>query len=289
LSARNSVEAFIALGLTRVEAEVYVYLIENSPATGYAIANAIDRTKGATYKVLGSLERRGAVLIEDAEKRLCKAVPPGEFLMQLDRDFQREKQKAIAATKTLGTAPSDDGIYRLTTYDQIYERCRVMLRECKVVAYLDIFPGPLEELREEIRAAAARGVKTAMILYRKARIPGVWTIVEPQAETALRKEPFHYVSISVDGRQFLMAIISRDDGRVLDAFWSANLLYSFSMGSYLKYAILAVIYESLIEKNSSAAKLKEVRGKWYKALPNFISPGFSSLAENARAMNLRKK
>jgi len=289
LSAKNSVEAFIALGLTRVEAEVYVYLIENSPATGYAIANAIDRTKGATYKVLGSLERRGAVLIEDAEKRLCKAVPPGEFLKQLDRDFQREKQKALTATKNLDSAPADDGIYRLTTSDQVYERCRMMLRECRVVAYLDLFPGPFDELRGDIRAAAARGVKTAMLLYKKNRIPGVWAVVEPRAETVLQKAPFHYVSISADGQQFLMAAISQKDGHVLDAFWSANVLYSFSMGSYLKYATLAVVYESLVQQNAPSEKFEEIRRKWYKALPNMISPGFKSLAESAWDMNGRKR
>ncbi len=289
MSTKSSIEAFTALGMTKMEAEVYVYLIENSPATGYAIANAIDRTKGGTYKVLASLEKRGAILIEDAEKRLCRAVPPEEFLTQLDRDFQREKQKAVTATKKLDTTPAGEGIYRLTTYDQVFERCRKMLRECKVVALLDIFPGPLRELRGDIKAAAARGVKTAMIIYEKDRIPGVWTVVEPCAETALKKEPFDYVSISADGQEFLLAAMNRTDGSVIDAFWSANLLYSFSIGSYLKYAVLAVIYESLVTENAPAARLKEVRGKWYKAVPNFISPGFSSLAEGPWTMNSRRR
>ena len=61
MTERASVQALEDLGFTTVEAEVYIHLLHNSPATGYQIAMGINRTKGATYKVLASLAVKGAV------------------------------------------------------------------------------------------------------------------------------------------------------------------------------------------------------------------------------------
>ncbi|MBU8920429.1 MAG: hypothetical protein KOO63_01085 [Bacteroidales bacterium] len=279
ISTKLGIEAFTALGLTQVEAEVYVYLIQNSPATGYAIANDIDRTKGAIYKVLGSLEKRGAILVEDTEKRLCRAVPPEEFINSLESDFNRETKKALDATKDLNDSPSDKGIYRLSTPKQVYERARTMLREAKAIVLMDIFPENLKILRKDIEETARRGVKIAMITYEKIEIPGVWVSIEHDYIESLNSPPMKYFNLSQDGCQFLMAATSTSEEKVIDAFWSANLLYVWSLSSYLKSSILSAGYEALVTKGSSATTLKRYRAKWYKFLPHFISPAYEKLVD----------
>jgi sugar-specific transcriptional regulator TrmB len=279
LSTKLSVEAFTALGLTPVEAEVYVYLIQNSPATGYAIANAIDRTKGAIYKVLGSLEIRGAILVEDTEKRLCRAIPPEEFISSLETDFNKETKKALDATRGMDASPADNGIYRMSTPEQVYERSRTMLRNAKVAVLMDIFPEPLKLLKKDIEEAARRGVKVALITYEKVEIPEVWVSVEQDYSEAIKTLPLHYFNLSQDGCQFLMASISTDGEKVVDAFWSANLLYVWSLSNYLKSSILSVGYESLVTKGSPSSSLKRYRNKWYRFLPNFISPAIERIID----------
>ena len=60
-SANECTEVFTELGLTTLEAQIYVFLLQHSPATGYKIAKAIGRSFPSTYKALASLDSAGSV------------------------------------------------------------------------------------------------------------------------------------------------------------------------------------------------------------------------------------
>src|SRR6185369_12009741 len=102
----------------------------------------------------------------------CRAVPAEELLAQLDRSFQRRRQEAANALASLQGAPEDDRVYQLQSVEQVFERCRRMLEGCEQAAVLDIFPKPLDELREAVEAAARRGVRVAVKAYDTEAIPG---------------------------------------------------------------------------------------------------------------------
>ncbi len=53
-----------ALGFTEIEALIYGYLVENSPATGYRISHAIGKQPPNTYKAIVTLENKGAIIVE---------------------------------------------------------------------------------------------------------------------------------------------------------------------------------------------------------------------------------
>ena len=113
--------------------------------------------------------------MDDGESRLCRAVPPEEFMDQLERRFRESRERATALAREMAVEPQDDRIYRLTTLDQVYERSRKMLEGCKEVALLELDPGPLDVLRDVVEATAARGVKLSVRIYKPDEIKGVWT------------------------------------------------------------------------------------------------------------------
>src|SRR6516162_713654 len=161
----DAFHSLTGLGFTELEAEVYVALLQHSPATGYRVAQAIGRPVANTYKAIESLQHKGAVLVDEGTSRLCRAVPAEELLAQLERSFQRRRQEAANALAALRAAPEDDRVYQLQSVAQVFERCRRMLEGCEEAAVLDVFPKPLEELREAVEAAAQRGVRVAVKAY----------------------------------------------------------------------------------------------------------------------------
>ena len=80
----EGVESLVALGFTALEAEVYIYLLGASPATGYRVAQAIGKPIANTYKAIEALESKGAVIVEHSANKLCRAIPAEELLGQLE-------------------------------------------------------------------------------------------------------------------------------------------------------------------------------------------------------------
>jgi len=277
MSAEATIKAFERMGFTRVEAEVYVHLVEHSPATGYAVAKAIGRTQGATYKTLASLESRGAVEVDGGRNRLCRAVPPQELLERLDRHFQEQKREATEALRSLQPAEGDERIYRLTTTDQVYERCRAMLAGCQTIAILDLFPQPFAILRPDIQAAADRGVRVLLMAYEPIDLPGIRVTQPPYGADVNAYLPLQWISVVADGQESLTAALSLDGQAVYQAVWTASLLLSWGQGSYAKWALFCHDLIHLMEAGASREQLVEAYRRWDEAYPGFISPGYQEM------------
>ena len=97
ISSTKALEPLIELGLSGSEAAVYAYLVRHSPATGYKVAKAIGKPVANTYKTIASLEDRGAIVVDDSGSRLCRAIPPAEFLARLDKRYHEQRTRATRA------------------------------------------------------------------------------------------------------------------------------------------------------------------------------------------------
>jgi sugar-specific transcriptional regulator TrmB len=277
MSQEAGVRALEGLGFTRVEAEVYVYLVHNSPATGYRIAKAIDRTRGATYKVLESLANRGAVEANGGRARLWRAVPAEEFLRQLEDRFNKDKLRADEALKMLEPAPLDSRIYRLQSVDQVYERARRMLETCEKNAFLISYPDPLAHLGEAARAALARGVRLTLLVYEDTDLPGALVIRTCGDHPSPQRFPVKWLALAMDGRELLMAAIARDGSKVLEAFWSASPFFSCVLSSYLTMSILAENVGQLAEEGGTLEEIQRSYKRFFEYNVPYSSPGFADI------------
>src|SRR4028118_1654229 len=90
----QSIRSLSELGFTELEAMVYAYLVENSPATPYRVAQEIGKPVANTYKAVKSLSQKGALLIDETKNRQCQAVPPDELLGKIKQSFLNHHQNA---------------------------------------------------------------------------------------------------------------------------------------------------------------------------------------------------
>src|SRR5262249_7999296 len=271
-------QSLTGLGFTELEAEVYVSLLQHSPATGYRVAQSIGRPVANTYKAIESLQQKGAILVDEGASRLCRAVPAEELLAQLERGFQRRRQEAAHALASVRAAPEDDRVYQLQSVEQVFERCRRMLDGCEQAAVLDIFPKPLEELREAVEGAARRGVRVAVKAYAPAALAGAHIVVHPQGRLSLRRWPGQWLNVVTDGREHLLAFLTPDVRGLHQAVWSGSpylsWVYHSAVGAEL---VLAAVQRSL-EDGATAAELRDVVAAYqYLFRPDL--PGVRALLE----------
>jgi sugar-specific transcriptional regulator TrmB len=218
------VPALVALGLTRLEAEVYGYLAGRVPATGYQVARGIGRPTANTYKALETLRAKGGVVSGDGEPRLYRAVAPAELLGLLERRFSRDRDRAAEALSRIESPDSDPHVYRIGTREQVIERLTASVGRARgdVLGVVPGHVGPL--LRGPLASARARGVRVAVAVEQPLELDGIEEIIAPQGV-------WNVLHVVVDGRETLSAAFRHDSLR--DAAQSTNTDLAKAQGRLL--------------------------------------------------------
>ncbi|UCF32462.1 MAG: hypothetical protein JSV78_09010 [Phycisphaerales bacterium] len=275
----DGVELLSQMGLTELEAEIYVFLLQHSPASGYKIAKGIGRSFPSTYKAVASLQAKGAVLVDDGKSRLSRAVPVDELMSHLERRFRQQRSAAVAALDQLPKSPDDTRIYQLTSVDQVYERARRLLAECEERALLELFPEPLAALRGPIEQTAARGVDVTARIYEPAAIDGVRIIRSPYGAQNLQLFKTQWLAVMIDGRQFLLAHLLKGGAGVFSATWSANPAVSRALYDYANSDFHHYAFRPALETAGSVSEIRAEYAKLSDAFPAGGDPGFKDFLE----------
>lgn len=272
----NGVPGLVDLGFSKLEAEIYTALCRQSPLTGYGVAHAIGKPVANTYKAIEDLRNKGAVIVEDGPSRLCRAVPPAEFLAGLERSFHEKKESVAKALSEIAPPGNDMRIYQLETTEQVLERCRTMLQSCKEVALVDAFPEPVNALRADLERAAARGILVAAMVYAPVDIAGVEVIVRAQGRATQKRWPGQWINMVIDGAEHALAFLSADGKSILQAVWSGSPYISWVYHCAVSSEFILAAVRPLIESGAPAKDLRKTLQR-YKRLAAIEAPGYRAL------------
>jgi sugar-specific transcriptional regulator TrmB len=281
---RDAVEPIALLGFTELEATIYAWLVQHSPATGYKVARAVGKPIANTYKAIEALQRKGAVLVDETGNRMVRALPPEDLLEQTEREFQRRHREARNALSRIDIPkPSPDaGVYALTSSEQVYDRCRKMLAKARAVALIDVYPGPLAVLKPAIQACARRGVNVAAQVYESVAITGVETVVHGQVDTVLEKWDGHWLNCVIDGAELLIAFLAPDGEPVNQAIWSRSPFLCTVFGSALGAELLASRLQRLVLEHRPDEEVREAIRKFSRYRAHEL-PGYRKLTAGGQA------
>jgi len=272
----DAIQALVRLGFTALEAEAYTWLLGEPGATGYRIAKGIGKPVANTYKALESLQHKGAIVVEEDENRLCRAVPAEELLQQLERGFTADRSDAARALSRVAGRDGDDRVYTLRTAAQVLERARTMLRTARKIVLIDGFPGALAALRPEITGAAARGVDVAIKAYRPIDLGKAETFVAPDAGSVLARWPGEWLNLVVDGAEHLLALFDTSLTEVHQAIWSGSPYLSWIYHSALAAELVMAEISELALGAPRRDRLRAL-AKRFDALTSPDAPGCRAL------------
>ncbi len=212
------------LGFSEIEALVYCDLLRHPGSTGYRVGKSIKRPHANVYQGLVALEARGAVLFEEGETRIYTAVPAAELLEHLRKRYEQDCEAAAGALSEFSAEPpEEDRFFRLNSHDQVYARARAMLREAEETVLIEAFPGPLQELRDDLRQAAAAGLAVAgMVLRDEDKVEGTNIQVSHLAERVFDLWKCEQLTLIVDARQFLLALFDDRSGELRRGIWASS-------------------------------------------------------------------
>lgn len=211
------------IGLTGLEASAYVALLREPGATAYRVAQSIGKPPPNTYKALDALLAKGAVVVDESSgSRTYAALPVREYLNSKRRILDAQQREIEQALADVTVETVEQGIFRLATVDQVYERCRTMIAEARWLVLIDAFPGPLGELEKEARAAARRGVDVFIKPYAPISIPGCDVLEASPAAPQLDIWNGDWLNVVADCSESIQAFLKKDGAGVFAASWCRN-------------------------------------------------------------------
>lgn len=269
-TAAHIAQLITNLGLTSLEARAYVYLLQHSPATGYKVAKGIGHSFTNTYKTLASLKSKGIVLEDEGESRLARAIPVEELFEQFQSRFRDLRSRVTDAMARLPQSAEDTRIYELATIPQVIERCRTMLAAAEERVLMELFPEPLDMLRETVEETAARGIDVSARVYRPDSLAGVRMVQSPFGEKTVESMRSQWLAVFVDGRQFLLGHLFTGGRGVYQATWSRNPFLARAFYDYVNSDLHHYVFRSRLE---SARSLEEARAAYRQTEAEFPPGG----------------
>lgn len=220
----ENIEILTDIGFNKLEAEVYIYLLSNPPATAYKIGKEINKPTANVYKAIDVLSEKGAVLIEDNKNKLCKAVDINEFLTLYDKEMLAKTNKAREVLKNLSSDVYEQNTYKIQSIPLIFERFENMMKRCKKIAVIDAFPKTLQRVIPIIEETAQRGIDIYVEAYKDVEIKGadVVNINKSVGSQTLDHWKSQQLNLIIDGEEHLITLMDNKLEKVIQAVWSNN-------------------------------------------------------------------
>lgn len=146
-------EALVGFGFTALESEIYAFLLQEHPSTGYRVAQAIGKPAANVYKGLEALERKAAVIVEGESAKEYRPVAPDRLFARLEKEFLGNKSAAVKTLASLGKPSSSDKIHTLSSRDQAVAQAKAILGTAKDSAVLVGSEDFVQALREDLKDA----------------------------------------------------------------------------------------------------------------------------------------
>lgn len=203
--AVSASEALASLGFTGLESEIYAFLLSESPATGYRIAQAIGKPVANTYKAIQTLEAKGAIVVDDEKSRKCQPIPVEDLLGRLAREFEGKRADAHSALASLGSRRESERIFTLKTRDAVLQQSRVLIDEAKIELLVSATSTLLSALEMSVTRAKDRGVQMRL---RSETGAGPADAKFGSSELGAHW-PGEAIVVTVDGEQCLFALLDK--------------------------------------------------------------------------------
>lgn len=257
-----------ALGMTRLEAVSYAFLVANPASTGYGVSKGIGKPTANVYRALESLERKGAVRNDRGSPPKFRAVPPAELLDQLEREFMDRRAIASTALAALEAATDRDddadGMFALATAEQVTGRTRLMLTAARRIALVDAGPDAFDLLSDAVDDARSRRVRVLVRVRGPAQAGHPDTIAVAAGDAAGEGA----IRAVMDAREALIARLDADAATAREAVWTRSPLFVRTLHD----ALATELFYTRIERGlSEGLSVDELEG-FYEECRRLRSP-----------------
>jgi sugar-specific transcriptional regulator TrmB len=265
-----------SLGLNKLEAEVYVYLLSNPGQTAYKIGKQLNKATANVYKAIDQLAVHGAVLIEENKNKQCIPVSPKEFFNHYIHTLTIQSENLIYELENLNVDYSEEKSYSINNVSLVFERFNQMMKRCTTIAVVDAFPQTLPLVKDIIEETTARGIAVHLEIYEPALIQGAQVTCANMGQEVTNHWKSQQLNLVIDGNEHLTALFDNSIQNIKHATWSNNTYLSCLLhaGMLREQGFLKIM--QTINEDEPIQKIKNIIQE-QKFFFNSDIPGFNKL------------
>jgi predicted transcriptional regulator len=152
-------DSLAELGFSTNEARAYKGLLQESPATGYEIAQRAGIPRSAIYAVLKRLEDDGLVARVEETPAKYAPLPPSDLLGVLRRRFDRSLDSLDGSLKRLRPPPPPVDLWNINGYEEVLERAASLIAAAERYIFCSVWHREAMRLQRSFENAYKRKVK----------------------------------------------------------------------------------------------------------------------------------
>jgi len=220
---QNRIDALTELGLTDLEARIYILLTKQPKLSGYRVAKILGRSVPNIYNTLSAMAKKGLVLTSlKGTTNIYIPTPLEEYLEQHTRNAERLMNRTRQVFKGMNASESNPstGIYQLENTEQVLEKARKLISNAtgRITITADRFP--LLHLSAFLAEASGRGVNVLVNSYSHIAIPECDVILWNRRPDR-KPWPGNWLILVADGSELVVSFFSMD-AKVVNAIWADN-------------------------------------------------------------------
>lgn len=203
------------------EAKAYLALLDDSPATGYAVALRSGVPRSKIYAVLGALVKRGDIVVGGEKQPVYTPLNPMELIARRKRNANQVFDAAETSLKRyIETGPTSEGIWNITGREAILARVREALGRAKQRVLLEMWKEEAEDLRADLAALAKKKTLIQIVAYGDIGFDFAEVRRHDLSEKITAEYEGRWLVLSVDDSEVVAGIVSQgDESR---AAWSCH-------------------------------------------------------------------
>lgn len=163
--------ALMQTGFTKHESMLYVTLCREGELTGYEASKITGIPRSNAYLGLAGLSDKGGAYKLEGETAKYAAVPTTELIENLKRRLKEVIKVIEEEIPEVNTKP--DCFLTINGSQQILDKMKNLINQSKQRVYISISRDQLEFVMEELRQAAARGLKLVIITSELLELKGM--------------------------------------------------------------------------------------------------------------------
>jgi sugar-specific transcriptional regulator TrmB len=205
----DPIKSLTELGFTEDEAKAYCVLLEDSPLSGYAVAQRADIFRAHIYEVLSSLYRKGCITISYSSASEYAAIPYQQMLANVSRASEENRREAVRqAADFTKEGRRDDIIWNLYSSRDIYSTLSRLIADTGDYILMKLWARDLSVIKDSLADAAARGVALHLVVLGSFQTSAFPFFCYPACSEEEDGTPYRKISAAFGNREVLCGTLS---------------------------------------------------------------------------------
>jgi HTH-type transcriptional regulator, sugar sensing transcriptional regulator len=274
------------IGFNRLESEVYLTLLKQSPLSGYKIAQILGEGSSNIYKALDILIKKGAVMVEELPStRQFTAVSAKEYLERVEKQIAGSLKFLEENLPLNGDAVNETKVFKLGNVQQVLERAVEMIENAQKQIVVDAFPKMLELIKPHLlKTARKKNEKKVYVVvnsYDGTELKDCVMVKKSAGADAVKVWKDSWLNMVVDGEKYLLAVIAPDGKTLRHAVWTNSPFLSYVLYSGIASEMMFSVLMDELKKRDMVDVIRS-------ALEKYSEPVMGSSAQTKQLPGFQK-